>query len=254
MPLPQTMLLVLMLLSTQVIAADCAALRAMSEEPKKLIEQKNNIQRSEWLLLEYLSSDKSSKKTFEKEVAQSRQRAQPLVDNMNALAPLAESQPPPQEGSPECAKFEQFKADVEMMVSDREKEVAAYYKKYGFLYSCERIAQALLAHNKLMTSPDSTAQMKRMSYSVLDIGTGPFQMSARVSGAHMAEMAEQAEEALDLEPQQQYAYFALSCLKRYQKQDKSMKPPSEIQPQLKACPTTNWTQLGMCVSAAALVK
>lgn len=236
------------------LAADCAALKAMSEEPKELMEKKESIQRNEWLLLEYLSSEKSGRKTFEKEVAQSQQRVNELMEKMKALAPLAESQPPPQEGTPECKKFEQFKADTENMVSNREKEIAAYHKKYGFLYSCGELSRYLLAHNKAATAADATSQSKRMSAMVLDIGTGPFQMSARVTGAHMDEMTKQAEAPLDLTSGQRYSYFALSCLKRYQKQESLLKPPSEIQPQLKACSGTNWMQIGMCVSAASLKK
>jgi len=244
------MFLASMLFATQAIAAECAALKIMSEQPKDLVAKKDNIQRSEWLLLEYLSSERSGKRAFDAEVARSKERAQKLVENMNELALLAAGQV--EQGSAECAKFEQFKSDVEKMVSDREKEIIGYHQKFGFLYSCERISQSLLAHNKIMTSPDVSPQSKRLGPMTLDIGTGPFQMSARVTGAHMQEMTKQAEAPLDLEPQQRYAYFAFSCLKRYQKQEKYLKPPEEIQAQLKACPTTNWAELGMCVSKAAI--
>ncbi|HTE41709.1 MAG TPA: hypothetical protein VK629_12830, partial [Steroidobacteraceae bacterium] len=242
-------------LSTPSLAVECLALKAMSQEPKELLVKRDNIQRSEWLLLEFLSTDKASKKVFDSEIALSAERSKQMTQRMAALAPLASGgQAPPEQGSADCAKFEKFKSDIEKMVIDREKEIAAYHKKYGFLYSCEQISQSLYSHYKVMTSPDTSPQAKKYGAIALDAASSPFQMNAKVSGAPMQEMTKQAEAPLDISSQQRYAYFALSCLKRYQKQEKELKPPAEIQSQLKACPTTNWTQTGMCVSAAAMGK
>jgi hypothetical protein len=239
---------------SQAHGAECTAARTMDEDARELALRKDELQRREWLLFEFLSHDKAraSRALYEKEIAQSLDRisaAAALNAEVAALPPgAAESE----EGSAECETLTRAKQETDELIDVRTVEIDAYYdKQFPFLKGCDQIADALVIYARRARDPQATPETMRLAKVGLPIVLGPAMNSSRLSLDGFDDLADAAVEAPELADATRRAYLALSCLKSYQGQARDLKGLSDAGPALTRCDTSHWIELGTCVSAAA---
>ena len=236
--------------------ADCPASRTLNESVRRLEADKSLLQRHEWLLLEYLSSDKSeaSRALFEKEVKQSAERTRAAIAiNAEVMALPAAALTSPQEGTAECEVLTRAATLNEELVSTRTKEIDAYTREqFPFLGACHQIADALVRYAAMARDPQTSSEKIRGTRIALSFALGPAMYRSRVSPDDFDVLAAASLESPELPDAPRTAYLSLRCLKHYQGQTRGLKPLKEAVSALAACNTVQWIELGTCTSSAVL--
>lgn len=221
----------------------------MAAETAQLEKTRDELQRREWLLLEFLSSDRKTRKVYDEEIARSMERVSTVA---GWTAELAQTPAVVEDGTPDCERITRVKGDMDAMMKARVAEVDTYYlKTFRQLWGCEGIATSMTNVHASLRKPDVTEGTRRAMMLALDFMTGPNQMAASVTGPAFQTMVGHVEMAPNLTPRQRYAYFGYSCLKRSQRQTKGLQSPDRIEAGLALCDDRHWMTLGPCVSALA---
>jgi hypothetical protein len=233
-------------------AAECAAAKAMSQGSGPIELRKDELQRREWLLLEYLSSDGSKKgrKQLDIEVANSKQRSLDMMVHLESLKALPADTPDvPEDGTPACTTITTVKTAIDGLLDTREKELLDLTgKKYPFLKACDEIGVKLVNLATNSRKPDVTPKSVAMLKITVDIVMGPQIYQSRMDHADFAKLVDEVFAADTLNPRAVAAYGALRCLRGYQRVP--IKALPEVTPTLAQCPTSPWTELGLCLDQA----
>lgn len=248
-------LFVCALLATPVIplqASECAAAKVMNDGTSALEQRKDNLQRKEWLLLEYLGSDgsKKSRKQLDQEVASSRQRTENMLSHLESLKSLPPDTPNvPEDGTPACETITRVKTAIDELMDTREKELLDLTgKKYPFLKACDEIGVKLVNLAANSRKPDVTPKSVAMIKVTVDIVMGPQIYQSRMDHADFARLVDEVF-ASALNTRAVAAYGALRCLRGYQRAP--IKALPDATPKLAECPTTPWAELGLCLDQAS---
>lgn len=234
--------------------AECAAARAMDDDARELVVRKNELQRREWLLLEFLSHDKAkaSRALYEKELAQSLDRIPKFVALNAEVAALPVDAAASEEGSAVCEVLTRAKRTIDELVDVRTAEIDAYYDtQFPFLKGCDQIAGALVVYARRANDPQTSPETTRLTKLGLPVMLGPAMNSSRVSLDGFDALADAALEAPELADPTRHAYLALRCLRGYQRQARNPTTLNDAGPTLARCDTSHWIELGTCVSAGA---
>jgi hypothetical protein len=232
---------------------ECAAARAMADGEKDLEARKEAIQRPEWLLLEFLVSDKSKKsqKLFAEEVEKSARRGQEMTSLFAELQALPADTPPvPEDGTPACETITRAKASIDKLLADRDAEIKKFiHGDYKFIWGCDQIGMQLTNLGTKLNQPDSKVSAKTMALTV-PIVMGPQSMAARMSPDELDRLTAEMFQPSTLPGRTRHAYGALHCLRNYQRIE--FKPLAAVSEVLAKCETSQWQALGACVNEATL--
>jgi len=237
-------------------AADCAAAQALNGSVHELELRKSAVQRREWLLLEFLTSDsaKASRALYAQEISRSVERMR-VATAMNAeVASLpVDALTSAQEGSAECDVLTRVKKQTDEMISARTKEIDGYtHDQFPFLEGCHQIADALVRFAGLARDPQTKPETIRAARLALSIALGPAMYRSHVSPDDFDALAGASLEAPELAEPTRTAYLSLRCLKHYQGQTRRLKTLKDAAPALAACNPGHWIELGTCASTAVL--
>jgi hypothetical protein len=237
-------------------AGPCAAAEAMRDGTDALEQRKDNLQRREWLLLEYLSSDgsKKSRKQLEAEVANSLERTQRMMVQLESLKALPDDTPEvPDEGTPACETITRVKVAGDEVLDARDKELATLTgEKYPFLKACDEIGVKLVNVAAGARKPGTTASTVSMLKLTLDMVMGPQIRQAGMNHQDFGQLVDEVFAADTLSPRAVAAYGALRCLRSHQRA--GIKTLAAATPALAQCQVTPWAELGLCLDAATRTK
>jgi hypothetical protein len=245
----RVLLIAAVLAGASASAAECPAAKAMAEGVKALEQRKDNLQRREWLLLEYLSSDgsKKSRKLFEQEVANSKQRTENMMAHLESLKALPPDTPDiPDEGTLACQTITQVKTAIDELMDTREKELLDLTgKTYPFLKACDEIGVKLVNLAASTRDPEVTPQSVAMLKTTVDIVMGPQIYQSRMDHRDFGRLVNEVFSASGLNPRTVAAYGGLRCLRGYQRA--SIKSLPDAAAKLAECPPSPWAELGHCL-------
>lgn len=237
-------------------AAPCAAAEAMRDGEGALEQRKDNLQRREWLLLEYLTSDgsKKSRKQLDLEVSNSMERTQRMMAHLESLKALPADTPEiPEDGTPACETITRVKVAIDELMDTRDKELTSLTgEKYPFLKACDEIGVKLVNLATSARKPGTTEKTIGMLKMTVDIVLGPQIHQARMNTQDFAQLVDEVFAADTPSPRAVAAYGALRCLRSYQRF--AIKTLAEATPALAQCPATPWSELGLCLDAATRTK
>ena len=219
-------------------------------------QRKDNLQRREWLLLEYLSSDgsKKSRKQMDAEVASSLERTQRMMAHLESLKALPDDTPDvPEDGTPACEIITRVKDAGDELLDTRDKELATLTgEKYPFLKACDEIGVKLVNLAASARKPGTTASTVSMLKMTLGMVMGPQLRQAGMNHQDFEQLVDEVFAADTLSPRAVAAYGALRCLRSYQ--HAGIKTMAAATPALAQCPVTPWSELGLCLDAATRTK
>jgi hypothetical protein len=252
---PGALLGLLVVFASPAIAVECPAARAMVDGQKDLELRKDQIQRPEWLLMEYLVSDgaKKSRKLFADEVKRSLQRMNDMMKLVDEVKNLPAGTPDiPEDGTPACETYTKVKDGVSQLFDQREAEIKKYlYGDYKFVWGCDQIGEKLVALGESVNKPDSKVSPKSMML-VVSIAMGPQTMAARMQPKELDALAAEVFQPSTLPARTRYAYAAMNCLRNYQ--GAKIAPLAASTEALARCETAQWEPLGHCVNEATALK
>lgn len=236
-------------------AVECPAARAMADGEQEMESRKEAIQRPEWLLMEFLASDKSKKsqKLFNEEVARSAQRVTDMTTMLTELTSLPEGTPAiPEEGTPACETFTRVRTTVLKLLEDRDAELKKYlYGDYKFIWGCDQIGVKLVSLGNSINKPDSKVRPQVMVMAA-GMALGPPMMAARMKQEEFDALAGEMFQPSTLQGRTRYAYAGLRCLRGYQ--GEKIAPLAASSEALGKCDATQWATLGQCVAEATATK
>ena len=240
-----------LLLSAPGMGAECAAAQAMAAGTGELEQRKSMLQRREWLLLEYLSSDgsKKSRKLFDAEVAKSQERTTAMLAQLEPLHALPAGTPDvPEDGTPACATITQAKTAIDSFLDAREKELLDLTgQKFPFLKACDDMSVKLVSLAATARKEGASPKDATLLKLTLDLVLGPQIRQARMPPDAFGKLTNEVFAAGDLSPRALVSYAALRCLRTYQRADiKTLAEASD----LAQCPTPSWIELGQCAEKA----
>jgi|SRR5215831_12427700 len=241
--------LLVLLVATPAMAAECAAARAMADGQQKIEQRKEAIQRPEWLLMEFLVSDgtEASRKMFADEIQRSTERTQSMSKLVQDMKDLPDDTPDiPDAGTPACEVITRVHTAVDQLLATREAEIRKYLDgDYPFIRGCDQIGTQLmtLGANK----PGSKTTLKgatRAANAALTSQLGAVKMSVADFNSLVGDMLAPS----TLPGRTRYAYAAMRCLRNYQ--GVKILSLGGSSAALARCDTTTWEALGRCIATA----
>jgi hypothetical protein len=232
--------LLLATLADDARAGSCTLLKSFDEEIGKLNLLRDDNNRREWLLMEYLrteSGKRERKATTELKDWQRSKSAQVNQANREMAAVKMGSDAAFDEESEDCRTVKKVLATYQGVEARQKDLVARFYDKdFPFLQSCEKTVDVLVKLQLLREQAGSDS-------SAFDSMRSLMQLSPAANVMLNESLATSA-----LDPRARRAYLGLRCVREKQRQP--FPALAAAAPALGKCDVRDWFVLGLCLREA----